>query len=124
MQPLGDQIKVELQTDTYNFGGAQKKGFESGIAVELPDRLNYFGYHSFAYESSLANRDVLDELYDYYKGLIGKRVYWTEMGERGLVYTLDDKTFAMIKLTDLVGFSNADVEALSLSGNNGGTFNV
>lgn len=124
MTPLGDQIKVELETDKFSFGGGQKKGFESGIAIELPAKLIYFGFHSFAFESSLGNEETLKQLYYYYEGLIGKRVYWTEMADRGLVYTLDDKTFAMIKLTDLVGFSDPQVEAQSLAGNNSGSFNV
>lgn len=124
MKPLGDQIKVELGTaDEYGFGNDKKK-FENGIAIELPDKLMYFGYHSFAYEASLGNTELLEEIYDYYKDLIGKRVYWTELADRGLVYTLAGKTFAMIKLTDLIGYSEPSIEAASLAGNNAGSFAV
>lgn len=116
MHCLNDICKVEVSADEYGFGGDQGKT-ESGILVELPLNPPYFGYHSFAFEASYNNAENQVIMDEYYGKLLGKRVYWTGLSERGMVFKEGEKTYAFIKLTDLIAYSKPDVEAtLILSG--------
>lgn len=108
LRPLGDMGLIELSTDKFNFGGKDDENVDNGILVGLPDKLNYFGFFSFAFENSFMARKELDELYDYYKTLIGKRVFWPSLSEKGLVYRDGEKRYALIKLTSLAGTSELD----------------
>lgn len=124
MSPLNDNLKIEVSVDEYGFGGAdEKEGVESGIVVELPDQLNYLGFHSFAFEDSLMNKD-LDKLLGSYKKLIGKRVYWSAFQERGSVIKEGKRSYAFLKLTDLIAVGDSDSTAHSVSIKNGGAFSV
>lgn len=105
LRPLGDVCMVELSIDEYGFGGDEKANVDNGILVALPDRFNYFGYFSFAFEESFVATKKLDELYNYYKSLIGKRVFWPSLTEKGMVFTEGGKRYAMIKLTSLIGIA-------------------
>ena len=126
MHPINDQIKVEVSVDEYGFGDPAdaQKGQETGIAVEMPDKLNYFGYHSFCFENSFLDKEKLTKIYDYYAKLIGKRVYWKSYAERGMVLKDGDKTHAFIKMTDLIAFSDKDTEAYNVDIENGGAFKL
>jgi hypothetical protein len=114
MHPLNDVALIEIEMNQYKLngiklaGGDTKQGTETGILLELPKEIPYVGFHAFAFENSLANVEVLKVLADYYKKLIGKRVYWTAMSDRGTVLSKDDTTYALIKLTDLIGWSEPD----------------
>lgn len=116
MRPINDLCKVQVSTDEFKFGGDQGKT-ESGILVELPSELPFFGFHSFAFEESydrpINNKNILD----YYQKLVGKRVYWKGLSERGMVWKEGDNTWAFVKLTDIVAYSEPEIEAtLVLSG--------
>lgn len=110
---VNDVALVEIEKNLYEVsgmklvGGEQKKSIGTGILKELP-KLPYLGFHAFAFDKSLSDPTVLKDIYDYYKVLIGKRVYWTALSERGMVFTKGDQAFALIKLTDLVGYSEPD----------------
>lgn len=113
LRPLNDVALVEIESNQYKIGGQQlaggesKKGICTGIVKELPAVMAYLGFHSFAFESSL-NEDKMREVRDFYADLVGKRVYWTALAERGMILKKDDKSYAMIKLTDLIGVSDSD----------------
>lgn len=109
MHPTNDLAKIEINSDEYGFGGDNSKS-ESGILRELPKQLPFFGFHSFAFEMSLVDEEVSKDLIEHYKGLIGKRVYWKGLSERGMVLKAE-KTWAFVKLTDLIAWSDPDVEA-------------
>lgn len=112
LTPANDLALVEVNSDEFGFGAEQGK-VENGILVELPRALPYFGFHSFAFESSYASWDINDEILEHYKPLVGKRVYWTALSERGMVLK-SDKTYALIKLTDIIASSEPGVEAVQV----------
>lgn len=121
LRPLGDVCMVELSTDEYNFGGDDKANVDNGILVQLPDKFNYFGFFSFAFEESFMSRKELDDLYKYYEQLKGKRVFWPSLSEKGMVFKEGNKRYAMIKLTSIIGCAEpGDGVHNVYDGNNGG----
>lgn len=118
MHPLNDLAKIELAELSKFDPGDTSNQAENGILVELPDRFTFFGFWSFAFENSLMNQQVLEDLYEYWKGYIGKRVYWSAMSERGNILKSGDR-FAYVKLTSLIAWSEPDDVAENLHSGNG-----
>ncbi len=132
MQPLNDLAKIRLESDKYGFGTVGKDTAESGILVELPSKLYFFGFWSFAFEQSFMARKELDELYDYWKTKIGRKVYWTALAERGNVIEkkvqVDGKDvnekYAFIKLTSLIAEDDPDSTATNVHSDGAGSFGM
>lgn len=114
LKPLGDVAMIELSTDEYNFGGTDDNGVDNGILVELPNEFNYFGFFSFSFEESFMAHDKLADLHKYYTSLIGKRVFWPSLSEKGMIFRDGEKRYAMIKLTGLIGCAEPDDEVYNV----------
>lgn len=123
MHPLNDLAKVKIDED-YGFGGTQKETAETGILVELPEKFHFFGYWSFAFENSFMARKELDELYKYWEGKIGRRVFWTALSERGNLLEKDKEKFAFVKLTSLIAEDDADSTARNIHSDGEGSFGM
>lgn len=121
LKPLNDLAKIELDSDEFGFGN-KKDTAESGVLVELPDSFNYFGMWSFAFENSFMERNKLDELLEYWKPKIGRRVYWTALSEKGNIIEQDGKQYAFVKLTSLIADDEADSDAQNIHSNGTGSF--
>lgn len=113
LKPLNDSIKVEIEVDEYGYGskiskdinvGTAEEGIECGILREIPDETIYFGFKSFAFDKSLGEDNV--KVMDFYRKLIGKKVYWMSYSERGTIQNEGDKAFAFIKATDLIAYED------------------
>lgn len=125
MHPINDLCKVELPSDEFGFGDGSKTTAESGILVELPPSFPYFGFWSFAFEDSLMNKDKLMQLHKHYKDLVGKRVYWTALAEKGNIIEFENKRYAFVKLTSLISFSDPDApEARNIHSDGSGAFTL
>lgn len=124
MQALNDLCMIELESDEYGFGAEGKETAESGILISLPDKFNFFGYWSFAFENSFMNRKDLDELYEYWKSKIGRKIFWTALSERGNIIKKDGKRYAFLKMTSLIAEDEPDSEAESVHGDGAGSFGV
>lgn len=125
LKSVNDLAKIQIEVDEYGFGGGVKDKAASGILVALPDKFNYFGFWSFAFEDSFMADEELDRLHKYYKGLVGYRVYWTALAEKGNILEQDGKSYAFVKLTSLIA-ADEDVEniATNVLDNNGGAFSA
>lgn len=121
MNALNDLAKIQLATD-YGFGDSNKPTAETGILVALPDKFNYFGFWSFSFENSFMARKELDELYEYWKSKIGRRVYWTALSERGNILEKDGEKFAFVKLTSLIAEDEPDSTARNIHADGAGSF--
>lgn len=121
---LNDLAKVKLETDEFGFGGDKKDTAENGILVALPDKFNYFGFWSFSFENSFMARDELDQLYEYWKSKIGKRVHWTALSERGNIIEKDGEKYAFVKLTSLIAEDDPDSSARNVHADGSGSFGV
>lgn len=122
MQPLNDLAKVKLKTSRFKSG--EKDTAESGILLELPDKFNYFGFWSFSFENSFMAREQLDELYEYWKSKIGRKVYWTALSERGNIIEKDGEKFAFVKLTSLIAEDEPDSSARNVHSDGSGSFGM
>lgn len=124
MQPLNDKLKIEILPDgPFTQDG---KGVEKGIVVQVPDKLSYFGFHSFAFESSLADNEKLKEVLAFYEALKGKLVFWEQIQDRGRRFREGDKEYAFINMTDIIAYSddpNINVDTVDQTGS-AGSFNL
>lgn len=105
MKPVNDKFKIRISTDEYGFGNSSA-GVEKGVVVEVPDKLLYFGFHSFAFENSIANPEVLKEVLDYYAGFKGKLVVWESLQDRGRRFKEDGSEFVYLNMSDIICFSD------------------
>lgn len=124
MNALNDLAKIKLETDEYGFGGKDKETAESGILVALPDKFNYFGMWSFAFEVSWMDEEKLGKLYDYWQSKIGQRVFWTALSERGNIIEKDNEKFAFIKLTSLIAEDDPNSAARNVHSDGAGSFGL
>lgn len=124
MKALNDLAKIRLDNDDYGFGSAGKTTSESGILVELPDQLHYFGFWSFAFENSFMARKELDDLLSYWKSKVGKRVFWTALSERGNIIEKDGEKFAFVKLTSLIAEDDPESTAHNVHSDGAGSFGL
>lgn len=124
LKPINDLAKIEIETDEFGFSGGDKDKAESGILREMPI-FPYFGFWSFAFENSLVNDEALRKLHEHYVGLIGQRVYWTALSEKGNMLKQDGKTFVFVKFTSLIA-ADTDVTniATSVLDSQGGSFSA
>jgi hypothetical protein len=120
-----DSLKVKLDNaDRYGFGDT-KKGYETGIVVELPEKLLWFGMHSFMFEKSFMAHDDLEDLLDEYKKLLGKRIVWEALQDRGRVYKEGDDLYCNLKMADVLGYTDETdviIEFVAQPGFTGGSF--
>lgn len=124
LHPINDLAKIEVGNKESKLIDLAQDTAESGILVELPDKFNYFGFWSFAFENSFMSRDDLDSIYEYWKIYIGKRVYWTALSEKGNILKEGDKSYAFVKLTSLIAWSEPEDQARNIHGEGKGGFTV
>jgi co-chaperonin GroES (HSP10) len=127
IRPLADNVKVKLDPDNkHGFKAAGEQGptsKESGILVALPEGMSWLGYHSFAFEASLGDKSLLDAILKFYGTLKGKRVYWESFQDSGRRIKEGDDEFVLLKLTDIIAYSDADVKAKTMTDiRRGGSF--
>ena len=108
LHPTNDRFKVLVSTDDYGYGG-EASGTETGIVVEVPDVLLYLSFHSFAFEQSVANEQILTKVQEYYNQFLNKRIYWETFQDRGRRIKERDKDYVYLQMTDLLAYSD-DVE--------------
>jgi hypothetical protein len=122
LEALNDLCKVKLESK--RFVGIEKDTAESGILVSLPDKMQYFGFWSFAFESSLGDTVKLKKIYEYWEGKIGRKVFWTALSERGNIIEKDGEKYAFLKLTSLIAEDDPDSDARSIHSDGAGSFGV
>lgn len=125
MHPVGDNLKIRVTTtDEYGFG-AQAGGVETGIVEEVPEVIHFYGYHSFAFEKSFMAKEQLKEMLDYYKKMIGKRVWWEAYQDRGRRVKEGDQEFVYLKMSDVLIYSdNPDAQANLIEDTRSGSFKI
>ncbi len=132
MKALNDLAMIQLEVNQFGFGDDKKDTAESGILVSLPDKFNYFGFWSFSFENSFMNRKDLDDLYEYWKAKIGRKVYWTALSERGNIIEkslevdgrIVNEKYAFVKLTSLIAEDEPDSSARNVHSDGGGSFGL
>lgn len=113
LHPVGDKIKVEVMQDKHNFGG-NRSGQEHGVVVEVPTEILYLGFHSFAFENSIADQSILVKVLEHYKKIIGKIVYWEALQDKGRRFQEGDKEFVLLNMTDVIAYDDKDTASAYL----------
>lgn len=124
MQALNDLAMIQLPSEGPFKNPDEKQTAESGILIALPDKFNYFGFWSFAFENSFMNREDLDKIYEYWKSKIGRKVYWTALSERGNIIEKDGERYAFLKLTSLIAEDDPESTAKSVHSDGAGSFGM
>lgn len=119
LHPIGDQVKIKLDaTNPYGFKGDEGRSSESGILVEMPPpkSFGWLGYHSFAFDKSLGNPELLATIYESFAGLKDKRVFWEQLQDRGRVVQIGEDQFVLLKMTDIIAYSDeVDLEVKTVN---------
>lgn len=114
--PLNDRIKVKVANNS-RWGGT-KDGVESGVVVEVPDMLIYLSFHSFAFEESLMSGKLKD-IQAYYNKLMGKKIAWESLQDRGRRFVEGEDEFVYIQMTDILFYADDTEEDIQLAAKGG-----
>ncbi len=121
--PQGDWLKIELE-EAGQFSAKAGDTATDGILVEVPE-FTHYGMYSMAFESSLMNHDILEELIEHWQSLKGKRLYWLSLSEKGAILKEDNgKRYAFVKPTSIMGWSEPEEKAESILDGRGGAFSA
>lgn len=104
VHPFGDQIKVLLDKDEFNFsGGEEGTRSETGVVVEIPEEMLYIGFHSFAFENSYGDPTSLLKVVSWLKeSVLARRVYWQSIQDSGRHIVDGDNEYVLLKITDII----------------------
>lgn len=105
MEPVGDNLKIEVSTDEYGLGTGNS-GTETGIVVGVPKVIHYFGKHNMAFENSFMWDEGLKQLLDYFRSFIGKRVFWESFQDKGRRFKEGNKEYVFLKMSDIIAYSD------------------
>ena len=106
LHPVNDSIKVLVAGDDYGYGAGDAGGVETGIVVEVPDMMIYLAFHSFAFEQSIANSEILTKVQAFYNQFLDKKIYWEALNDRGRKIKEGDKSYVYLKMTDVLAYSD------------------
>lgn len=100
MHPDNDKIKIRISKDQFKLGVGDEKNH--GTLVEVPNEMIYLGFHSFAFEGSITNPEVLDKILKHYKKHIGKIVYWEALQDKGRRFQEGEDQYVILNMTDII----------------------
>lgn len=112
-----------VKLESRRFVGTEKDTAESGILVGLPD-FTHYGFWSFAFDGSVMNKTLANKLLEYWRGKIGRKVYWTALSERGNIIETNGERFAFVKLTSLIAEDDPDSEGHNVHSDGAGSFGM
>ena len=95
---VNDYFLVELQADGPWAGQKDpEEGVRRGKVIGISDFLTFFGFNTFMFDKSLMDEELLTRLYDKYKQLVGKVVWWPERSETGALVNYNNKQYVFLK---------------------------
>lgn len=125
VHPVNDRFKVLVDKPEIDFGGDDRKGFETGVVVEVPDMTIYLSFHSFGFEDSLAEPKKLTPIVEFYRAFLNKRVYWEAYQDRGRRIKDGDDEYIFLQMTDVLAYSDeVDEKAEVVTDSREGGFKV
>ena len=114
LKPYNDYMMVEVERNPQGFIDTldiNQEGVMYGRVVAISDEMSFFGFNTFMFDSSLMNKDLLKQVYDFYKGLVGKRVYWPLRTESGATIKVDDAQYVFIKMSAVMAVDDEEIQA-------------
>lgn len=101
--PVNDNFLVEHIEDQWAGGIDPEEGIRRGRVVDISDFMTYFGSHTYYFDSSMMNEEVLQKVHDKYKAWVGKIVYWPERSESGTIIEHEGKKYIFMKFASIMG---------------------
>lgn len=104
-EPKNDLVLVELEAKKYGdfTSNVKEEGFTTGTLVAVSDKMFYLSSFSYVLEESFSHPEALEELRLYWKARVGNKVRWEERADKGMSFEEDSKSYALIKITKLIG---------------------
>lgn len=95
LKPLNDNVLVELINDNngLSLGTDATDSIQKGLVVEIP-RTSFISTQSWVITDNRAIDSIML--------LEGKTVFWRQYSEKEATFDVDNKTYALIRITDLV----------------------
>lgn len=102
-KPLNDHVLVELDNKRYgNFtSSVNEEGHTIGTLIAVSDKIHYLSSFSFVLEDSFKYPEKLEEIRQYWKERIGKKVRFEERADKGMTFEEDGKKYATVRITKL-----------------------
>lgn len=101
-RPINDLVLVELDDKYGNFtSSVPQEGQQIGTLLEVSDKIHYLSSFTFILEDSLQYPEKLEDIRQYWKSQIGKKVRWEERADKGMTFEEDGKQLACIKITKI-----------------------
>lgn len=105
LKPVNDYFLIEHIEDQWAGGVDPEDGIRKGRVIDISDFNIYFGSHTFYFDRTVMDKELLKEIHDKYKTLVGKIVYWPERSESGAMIKHENgKTYIFMKWASIMGF--------------------
>lgn len=126
LRPFNDKLLVEVKSDPYGFEGESSSRKESGVVVDVPESMIYLAFHSFAFEQSIANDEILGKVQAFYASLKGKTVIWESLKDSGRHFKEGDREYVLLNMTDVIAYSDSEDSDIQIVDQTGaaGSFNL
>lgn len=112
---IGDKVLIRIEGNAFGLIGAKDNELCSGVLEQVPNDILYYGFHSFGFDNSLGNDEVLAKVLDFYNKLIGKRVYWEMLQDRGRKFTVEtedgNKDYVLLNMSDVLFWTEPGIVA-------------
>lgn len=108
IKPFNDTLLVEITksqwTTADDKGEHEDPNAGTGIVVKVAGSadIQYFGSFNWAFDDSMFEQKVANELHNRMKKLINKRVYWEKYADKGVIVEDGDKSYALIKFSKII----------------------
>lgn len=102
--PVNDYFLVEYIEEQWAGAVDPEEGVRKGRVVDISDFLIYFGSHTFYFDRTVMDEELLKSIHDKYESLVGKIVYWPERSESGTIIEHDGKKYIFMKFASIMGF--------------------
>lgn len=105
--PINDHFQIEVMGKAENPMGlvgvaSAEEGIRFGTIIAISDFWTFFGFNTYMFDKSLMDTELLQKIYDKYKTLVGKKVYWPERSESGTAIQYKDKEYVFLKWSALM----------------------
>lgn len=100
--PYNDYLLVEHIEEQWAGAVDPEEGIRRGRVIAISEDMMYWGSHTYYFDSSADNQEMLKRVHDQYQKLVGKVVYWPERSESGAIIEHDGKKYIMMKFASIM----------------------
>lgn len=101
--PVNDYFLVEEIKEQWAGTQDAEEGIRRGRVVDISKLWTYWGSHTYYFDSSANNPEHIQQVFDKYKDLVGRVVFWPERSESGAIIEHDGKKYIFMKWASIMG---------------------